>query len=37
MDLFCDSKSVITGRSNIAGASSFSCGNLLLGDTEPIP
>jgi hypothetical protein len=36
-DLFCDSKSVIAGRSNIAGASIVSCGNLLPGDTEPIP
>jgi hypothetical protein len=36
-DLFCDSKSVITGGSNIAGASTVSCANLLLGDTEPIP
>jgi Right handed beta helix region len=37
MDLFCDSKSVIAGGSNIAGASTVSCGNLLPGDTEPIP
>ena len=36
-DLFCDSKSVITGDSNIAGANTVSCGNLLPGDTEPIP
>ena len=36
-DLFCDSKSVITGGSAIAGASTDNCGNLLPGDTESIP
>ena len=36
-DLFCDSKSVITGRANIANATSVNCGNLLTGDTEPVP
>jgi len=36
-DLFCDSKSVITGGANIANATSVKCGNLLTGDTEPIP
>ncbi len=35
-DLFCDSKSVITGRSNI-NANNVQCGNLLTSDTEPIP
>jgi len=36
-DLFCDSKSVITGSANLAGVPSVSCGNLLPGDTEPVP
>lgn len=36
-DLFCDSKSVITGGSAIAGASTVNCGNLVPGDSEPIP
>jgi hypothetical protein len=36
-DLFCDSKSVITGGANIANATSVNCGNLLTGDTEPVP
>jgi hypothetical protein len=36
-DLFCDSKSVITGSANLAGVPSVSCGNLLTGDTEPLP
>jgi hypothetical protein len=36
-DLFCDSKSVITGGSAIAGASTDNCGNLLPSDTESIP
>jgi len=36
-DLFCDSKSVITGGANIANATSVQCGNLLTGDTVPIP
>ncbi len=36
-DLFCDSKSVITGSANLAGVPSVSCGNLLPGDTEPLP
>jgi hypothetical protein len=36
-DLFCDSKSVITGGVNIANATIVKCGNLLTGDTEPLP
>jgi hypothetical protein len=36
-DLFCDSKSVITGSANLAGVPSVSCGNLLPGDTVPLP
>jgi hypothetical protein len=36
-DLFCDSKSLITGSANIANATRVQCGNLLTGDTEPVP
>jgi hypothetical protein len=36
-DLFCDSKSLITGGANIANATSVQCGNLLTGDTVPLP
>jgi len=36
-DLFCDSKSLITGGANIANATIVQCGNLLLGDTVPVP
>jgi hypothetical protein len=36
-DVFCDSKSVITGTANLAGVPITSCGNLLPGDTEPLP
>jgi len=36
-DLFCDSKSVITGAGNLAGVPTVNCGNLLPGDTEPLP
>src|SRR5260370_9957747 len=36
-DLFCDSKSVITGGANISNATIVKCGNLLTGDTEPVP
>jgi len=36
-DLFCDSKSVITGGANIANATSVNCCNLLTGNTEPVP
>ena len=36
-DLFCDSKSVITGSANLAGVPIVSCGNLLPGDTVPLP
>ena len=36
-DLFCDSKSVITGSANLGGVPIVSCGNLLTGDTEPLP
>ena len=36
-DLFCDSKSVITGSANLGGVPIVSCGNLLPGDTEPVP
>jgi hypothetical protein len=36
-DLFCDSKSVITGSANLAGVPIVSCSNLLPGDTVPLP
>jgi nitrous oxidase accessory protein NosD len=36
VDVFCDSKSLITGGSNI-NASTIQCPNLLPGDTVPIP
>lgn len=36
VDLFCDSKSVISGGANMSYAVNF-CPNLLPGDTEPIP
>lgn len=36
-DLFCDSKSVITGSANLGGVPIVSCGNLLTGETEPLP
>lgn len=37
VDVFCDSKSVISGSANFAGVPTVSCGNLLPGDTEPLP
>ena len=36
-DLFCDSRSLITGGANIANATSVQCGNVLPGDTVPLP
>jgi len=36
-DLFCDSKSLITGGAHIANATTVQCGNLLPGDTVPLP
>jgi parallel beta helix pectate lyase-like protein len=36
-DLFCDSRSLITGAAGIANATSVQCGNLLAGDTVPLP
>jgi hypothetical protein len=36
-DLFCDSKSVISGAANIVNATNVQCANLLAGDTEPLP
>jgi Right handed beta helix region len=36
-DLFCDSRSLITGGANIANATNVQCGNLLPGDTVPLP
>jgi hypothetical protein len=36
-DLFCDSRSLITGGANIANATTVLCGNLLPGATVPLP
>jgi hypothetical protein len=36
-DVFCDSRSLITGGGNLAGAPITNCTNLLSGDTEPLP
>lgn len=36
-DVFCDSRSLITGSANLAGAPVLNCSNLLFGDTEPLP
>jgi len=36
-DLFCDSKSLITGGANIANAASAQCTNLLPGNYENLP
>jgi hypothetical protein len=36
-DLFCDSKSLISGGANIANAASVQCSNLLPGDYENLP
>jgi hypothetical protein len=36
-DVFCDSRSLVTDAANFAGVPSVNCGNLLTGDTEPLP
>jgi hypothetical protein len=36
-DLFCDSRSLITGGTNVANATTVQCANLLPGDTVPLP
>jgi hypothetical protein len=36
-DLFCDSRSLITGGANIANAATVQCSNLLPGDYENLP
>jgi hypothetical protein len=36
-DLFCDSKSVISGAANVTNATSIKCGNLLSDVYEPTP
>jgi len=36
-DLFCDSNSFITGTANLAGVPTANCGNLLSGNTVPLP
>jgi hypothetical protein len=35
--LFCDSNSFITGTANLAGVPTVNCGNLLSGNTVPLP
>jgi hypothetical protein len=37
VDLFCDSRSVITGQANIAGVPTAQCANLLATETVPLP
>ncbi len=37
VDVFCDSKSVITGRTGMLNAASAQCSNLLDGDNEGTP
>jgi len=37
VDVFCDSKSVITGRTGILNAATLQCPNLLDFDSEPTP
>jgi hypothetical protein len=37
VDVFCDSRSLITGGANIANATTVQCDNLLAGQNEPIP
>ncbi|HEY6763155.1 MAG TPA: right-handed parallel beta-helix repeat-containing protein [Candidatus Sulfotelmatobacter sp.] len=36
-DIFCDSRSLITGGANIGGATTVQCANLLPGDTVTLP
>jgi len=36
-DLFCDSRSLITGGASIANATTVQCANLLPGNTVPLP
>jgi hypothetical protein len=36
-DLFCDSRSLITGGAGIGGATTVQCANLLAGPSEPLP
>jgi len=36
-DVFCDSRSLVTGATNFAGVPIVNCGNLLPGDTVPLP
>lgn len=37
VDLFCDSRSVITGTANLAGVPTSQCANLLATETVPLP
>jgi hypothetical protein len=36
-DLFCDKNSFITGTANLAGVPTANCGNVLSGNTVPLP
>ncbi|HEY6768914.1 MAG TPA: hypothetical protein VI386_29520 [Candidatus Sulfotelmatobacter sp.] len=36
-DIFCDSRSLITGGADIGGATTVQCANLLPGDTVTLP
>jgi len=36
-DLFCDSSSFLTGIASVTGFSTVNCGNLLPGNTVPLP
>lgn len=36
-DLFCDSRSLITGAAQIANAASVQCSNLIAGDNDSLP
>jgi hypothetical protein len=37
VDLFCDSRSVITGSANLAGVPTAQCANLLATENPPLP
>jgi hypothetical protein len=36
-DVFCDSRSLITGGGNVSNATSIQCPNMLPGASEPVP
>jgi len=37
VDLFCDSRSIITGGANLTGVATAQCANLLATETAPLP